>query len=317
MLFRSGTVPSAGTLKVLNYFQQIKDSGFQGGNTVVFLDSYFITNIPGTKQFQISNPYDGLTWNALQFASKEAYTDDLRGVAVDNGNLGLLGDISMEYWQNTGAYPFPFQRIAGSPTDVGVAALWSVARCSGNLYYLARTRRGSLSVIKVYNYQPIVVSTPDLDYLINGYPSPEDCIGFAYRFNGHEFYELNFQAAGVTWLWDATSETWSTMTSGTGPRHYAQYGTQYNGEIVASDYRNGNIYSLDVDTYTDNGDQIIRELITPHTFSSNTFNRLTISRLRMDMEQGIGLVSGQGSKDRKSTRLNSSHTDISRMPSSA
>ena len=36
-------------------------------------------------------------------------------------------------------------------------------------------------------------------------------------------------------------------------------------------------------------------------------------------EHGIALMSGYGPKnlDRKSTRLNSSHTDISRMPSSA
>jgi hypothetical protein len=236
-----------------------------------------------------------MTWNALQFASKEAYPDDLQALAVDNGNLVLIGDISIEYWQNTGAYPFPFQRISGSPTDVGIVAPWSIARCNGNLYFLARTRRGGVSVVKMYNYQPIVVSPPDLDYVIDGYLSPGDCISFAYRFNGHEFLEMNFGAQGATWLYDATSETWSRLTSGSDTRHYALRGTQYNGQIVASDYRNGNLYQLDVDTYTDNNDPIIRELITPHTFSSNSFNLLHIYRLRLDMEQGIGLVDGQGS----------------------
>lgn len=291
----AGTVPCAGTIRILNSFRQITDAGFQGGDMVVFLDSYFITNIPNTRQFQISQPYDGMTWDALQFASKESYPDDLQALAVDNGNLVLIGDISIEYWQNTGAYPFPFQRISGSPTDVGIVAPWSIARCNGNLYFLARTRRGGVSVVKMYNYQPIVVSPPDLDYIIDGYLSPGDCISFAYRFNGHEFLEMNFGAQGATWLYDATSETWSRLTSGTDSRHYALRGTQYNGQIVASDYRNGNLYQLDVETYTDNGDPIIRELITPHTFAPTSFNKLHIYRLRLDMEQGIGLVDGQGS----------------------
>lgn len=289
-----GTAPSSGTLRVVNQFQRITAPGFQGGDVCVFLDGYFVTNIPNTKQFQISDPYNGLAWNALQFASKEAYTDNLRSVAVDNGNLVLIGDISIEYWQNTGAYPFPFERIAGSPTDVGLAALWSVGRCSGNLYFLARTRRGSLSIVKMFNYQPIVVSTPDLDYLLNSYPSPGDAIAFTYRWNGHEFYQISFGAAGVTWLYDATSEAWSTMTSGDDTRHYGQRGTQFNGQIAVSDYRNGNIYNFDQTTYTDNGDYIARELITPHTFASSSFNRVLIYRLRLDMEQGVGLADGQG-----------------------
>ena len=99
----------------------------------------------------------------------------------------------------------------------------------------------------------------------------------------------------MTWLYDATSESWSVLTSGSDSRHYGQRGTQYQGQIVVSDYRNGNLYELDALTYTDNGDYIARELITPHTFASSSYNRLLIYRLRLDMEQGVGLIDGQGS----------------------
>ena len=288
------TPAGAGGLEVVNNFRAITVEGFPGGNTVTFLDGYFIVNAPNTRQFYLSQIYDGFTWNALSFASKEAYTDTLEAVAVDNSCLVLLGFISQEYWQDIGAFPFPLLRIPGSPTDMGVAARWSVARCNGELIYLGRARRGGLSVVTIRNYRPITVSTPDLDFLFNEYINPGDAIAFSYRQNGHEFYQISFQQQGVTWLYDATSEVWSTLLSGATTRHYANFGCQFDFHVMVSDYRNGNLYILDPASYTDNGDLIARELITPHFFVNTSFNKLHIYRLRLDMEQGGGLNDGQG-----------------------
>ena len=288
------TPAGAGGLEVINNFRQITAAGFPGGNTVTFLDGYFIVNAPNTRQFYLSQLYDGFTWNALNFASKEAYTDTLEAVAVDNSCLVLLGFISQEYWQDIGAFPFPLLRIPGSPTDMGVAARWSVARCNGELIYLGRARRGGLSVVTIRNYRPVTVSTPDLDFLFNEYINPGDAIAFSYRQNGHEFYQISFQQQGVTWLYDATSEVWSTLLSGATTRHYANFGCQFDFHVIVSDYRNGNLYILDPASYTDNGDLIARELITPHFFANTSFNNLHIYRLRLDMEQGGGLNDGQG-----------------------
>ena len=289
---------ATGTIKVVNNFRKITDAytgvNFPGANTVCFIDSYFVINNPGTKQFWLSGQYDGFYWDPLMYASKEAYTDNLSAVTVDNGCLVLVGPISQEYWQNTGAFPFPFERIAGSPTDIGVAARFSIARCNGRLTYLARTRRGGLSVVQIQNYQPQAASTPDLDYLLSQYANPGDAVAFSYRQNGHEFYQISFQSEGVTWLFDATTDAWSVLQSGAETRHYANRGTQYFNQMIVTDYRNGNLYVLDPQTYTDNGELIARELITPHFFASSSFNKLHIYRLRLDMAQGVGLTDGQG-----------------------
>ena len=280
----------SGTLQVVNNFRNIKDTydgkDFPGANTVAFIDSYFVINNPNTKQFWLSGQYDGFFWDPLQFASKEAYTDDLLAVAVDNGNIVLFGAISLEYWQNTGDFPFPFQRIAGSPTEVGVASRMSIARCANQLCFLGLTRRGGLSVFMLQNYQPVAISTPDLDFLISNYENPSDAIAFTYRQNGHEFYQINFQTQKATWLYDATSQAWSVLQSGESTRHYANRGAQYYNKMIVSDYRDGNLYVLDPESYTDNGDLIARELITPHFFVGTSFNKLHIYRLRLDMEQG-------------------------------
>lgn len=289
---------ASGTLKVVNNFRNITTAytgvSFPGANTVCFIDSYFVINNPGTKQFWLSGQYDGFYWDPLMYASKEAYTDNLVAVAVDNGCIVLIGVISQEYWQNTGNYPFPFQRIAGSPTDIGTVSRFSIARCNGKMTYLARTRRGGLSVVAIQNYQPEILSTPDLDYLFSQYENPSDAVAFSYRQNGHEFYQISFQFENVTWLYDATTNAWSILQSGTETRHYANRGTQYYDQMIVTDYRNGNLYVLDPQTYTDNGELIARELITPHFFASSSFNKLHIYRLRLDMQQGVGLATGQG-----------------------
>lgn len=281
-----------GTCRVVNNFRKISSAytgtNFPKANTVAFLDSYFVVNVIGTKQFWLSAPYDGFYWDPLQYASKEAYTDNLQAVTVDNGQLLLLGPASYEYWQNTGGFPFPLQRISGSPYDVGLVAIRSIARCAGQIFFLGRARRGGISVLRLQDYRAVPASTPDLDYLFNGYESPEDAIAYSFRFTGHEFYVISFQTQGVTWMYDATSDVWSTLTSGADSRHYSQYATQFQNEIFVSDYRNGNLYTYDTAVYTDNGDYIARELITPHFFSVNSFNKLHIYRLRVDMEQGVG-----------------------------
>ena len=191
--FRFDTVSSGsatGNVKVLNNLRNIRSAytgtNFPKATTVTFLDSYFAVNVIDTKQFWLSGQYDGFYWDPLQFASKEAYTDNLQAVTVDNGCLVPIGAISEEYWQNTGAYPFPFQRIAGSPTDLGVVSIWSIARCAGMLFYLGRTRLGGISVVSIQNYRPVIMSTPDLDYLFTQYQNVGDAIAFSYRLSGHE-----------------------------------------------------------------------------------------------------------------------------------
>lgn len=289
---------ATGTLTVDNNFRKITTAytgvDFPAATTVVFNDSYFIVSVLDTKQFWLSASYDGFYWDALQYASKEAYTDNLNSVTVDNGNLVLLGAISTEYWQNTGGYPFPYQRIAGSPCDVGVSARASVARCGGQMYFLGRVRNGGISVFRMNNYRPEPVSTADLDFLINNYTNPGDAVAFGYRQNGHDFYQISFQAEAVTWLYDATTNAWSTLVSHGYTRNISNRATQFEYKVVTCNFSNGQLYTLDPEVYTENGLPIIRELITPHFYKGDSFNKLHIYRLRLDMEQGVGLNNGQG-----------------------
>ena len=270
-------------------------SSFAGGDTVCFLDGYFIVNRPNTGQFWVSNAYDGTTWNGLNYATAESNPDNLIRVWAERGLLVLFGAISIEFWQNTGALDFTYSRIVGSPSEVGLAARWSLARCAGWPTFLAKTKRGGYIIAQLNGFEAQKLSTPELEYTINHYATVEDAVAFSYTMSGHDFYQINFPSAGMSWLYDANSGGWSQLQSTGYTRHLGDLGVAFGQQIMVSDFSTGNVYTLSDTTYTDNGVYIPRELVGPHLFDSGRLNDVIVSRLRVDMEEGLGLTSGQGS----------------------
>lgn len=270
-------------------------SAFPGGDTVTFLDSFFIVNRPGTGQFWISDSYDGTVWNALNFATAEANPDNLVAVVADRGGLTLFGSISVELWYNTGALDFPFQRIQGAPAEAGLAARWSLARCNGMWTGVFRNRQSGYFIGRLNGYQIEPISTAELDYLINGYTTPGDSVAFAYTMSGHAFYQITFQSQSVTWLYDATSGVWSQLETNGLTRHVGDLGASFGSNVIVSHYNDGALCRLSPTVYTDNGSPIARELVGAHIYSAEHLNRLRVQRLRLDMEGGMGLSAGQGS----------------------
>ncbi len=65
-----------------------------------------------------------------------------------------------------------------------------------------------------------------------------------------------------------------------------------NGKNYVGDWRSGNVFEVDPDTYTDNGDLIHRERTSPHIW--NNLERTYYGSFQVDLEAGVGLVSGQG-----------------------
>ena len=264
------------------------------GSSVTFLDGYFIAQRPNTGQFYLSNAYNGLVWDALNFATAESNPDNLVVAIADKGNLALLGETSLEMWTNTGDQLFTYQRVNGSPSDGGLSARWSLAKCKGALTGLFRNRNGALSVCILQGYDLMPISTPDLDYLINNYITPSDAIGFSYTLNGRTFYQITFQAQGISWLYDFASDAWSQLKSANITRHLGDLCVAFNNKLVVTDYSNGDLYLFDADVYTDNGATIERELIGTH-FYNTSMNYISVRRLRVDIEGGVGLQLGQGS----------------------
>lgn len=277
-------------------FNQVINPAFPTNpQTVVFLDGVFLVNQGGTAQFNKDSLYNpGPDWGgtALDFAVAESNPDKLIAVTADHGELILLGVVSTEFWGDSGAQNFPFSRIVA--IDWGLAAKASVVKFDNSIAFLAKNLAGQVTVVRLNGHVPVPISTNDFDTIINAYAVTEDATAFSYMLNKHPMLQLNFPSAGFSWLYDGSTGIWTNLKSFGGLRHRGDFAVDYLKKTIVTDYSNGNLYSLRSDVYTDNANMIEREIIGEH-WDNPDLERETIWSIRMDLETGVGLVSGQGS----------------------
>ncbi len=284
----------AGSYSVASSFVQVSSGLFANPIDITFQDGYGIACFLNSGQFQISSSYDFTTWDALDFATAESNPDNLLRTIADHGELVLLGGETTEFWGNSGQLDFPYSNIRGSTIEFGIAARLSLVKYDDSLIGLFKNRMGQVNVMQLVGHGVRKVSTNELDYIINSYDSVADATGFSYMLGGHPMYQINFPTEGKSWLFDGITGMWSSMESGlNGARHRAEFLVDFLNKPRTFDYTNGNIYTLDADTYTDNGTPIKRQLVAKHFFKD--FKRVTVQRLNIDFETGVGLISGQGS----------------------
>jgi hypothetical protein len=277
-----------------NAFVTVSSGLFANPATITFQDGYGIASFANSGQFQISALYDFTTWGALDFATAESNPDSLVRVIADHGEVILAGSDTVEFWGNSGGQDFPYSNMRGATLEFGLAARWSLVKYNDSLAGLFKNRMGQVQVMVLVGHAIKPISSLEHSYLINQYATVSDATAFSYMLGGHPMLQINFPSAGKSWLYDAMTNLWTELESGlSGGRHIAEIQCDFLNKTRVSDYSNGNVYTLSADVYTDNGALIPREIITRHTLSN--YNRLFIHRLQVDIETGVGTVSGQGS----------------------
>lgn len=274
--------------------------------SVAYHDGYFIVERPGTAEFYISAPDDGTAWDGTDFATAEKSPDNLVRVVDNTTEILLLGSDSIEWWNNTGAADFPYERISGGVAEIGLQAKWSVARLGeSSLVMLARNREmGGVKVVKIDGYQYVVISNPELETIINDYTT-SDATGYTYQWQGHSFYQINFPTDGKSWLYDSATNLWSQVSYGsTGARHRGELGVSFNNHYYVGDYENGNIYRHS-NVFADNGETFAAEVIGRHIFDEKP---IQISRLWVDVESGVGNEAGDDPQISLSISKDGGHT---------
>lgn len=270
---------------------QIVDPSFSGSDTVQFIDGYFAFNKTGTGQFQITQLY-GSAIDPLDFATAEGAPDLLLSLLVDHREIWLFGETSTEVFFNSGNPDFPFERIQGAFIEQGCAAKFSPAKMDNSVFWLTADERGKGMVQRAVGYQPQRISTHAVEYAIGQYARIDDAVGFTYQQEGHSFYVLNFPTANATWAYDASTDEWHERawrkpSDASLNRHRANCQIAFAGENLVGDWENGNVYVLDLDVYTDNGDLIPAIRQTPYIASTNLM--MFFHKLWIDMEVGVGL----------------------------
>lgn len=279
-------------------FGSLSSPAFIGADTVQFIDGYFALNKTGTGQFQITQLY-GTSIDGLDFATAEGAPDLLLSLLADHRELWLFGETSTEVFFNSGNVDFPFERINGAFIEQGCAAKLSPAKMDNTVYWLTSDERGYGTVQRAQGYSPQRVSTHAVEYAISQMSRIDDAVAYTYQQEGHSFYVLNFPTAQQTWVFDASTNLWHQRAwrdpaTSTLKQDRAICQMAFAGETLVGDNANGNIYVLDLDYFTDNGDPIARVRACAH-LADPDYRYQFFASLQVDMQTGVGLTTGQGS----------------------
>lgn len=269
---------------------------------VAFIDGWLTFGQPGSQQFFTSPVYWNGTaaFDATYFALKDAASDNLVMTIEHNRQLWLIGERTTEVWYDEGGSYFPFSRLQGAMLDVGCQAQGSVCRTGKGLIWLGRSERGENVVVLTRDYDFDPVSTQAVAYQISQYATVSDAIAFVYSEEGHEFYQITFPSADVTWVFDLTTGLWHQRASfdastGLFHRHRANCCMNLAGNIYVGDYQNGTIYRMTRKAYDDAGAPLVAVRRTPHVWDKSERNRVRQTWLQVEFTPGQGLTTGQGS----------------------
>ena len=285
----SQTVTSR-TMYALNFSElPASDGAFTGGSSVDTVDNYFVYNRPDTQQFASSDLLSPITYG-LAFASKFTGPDDLVSLIVDHGQIYLLGEKTSEVWADTGTFPFPFQRIPGASSQHGIAAKFSMARFGNSFAYVSRNDRGQAVIVQMNGYFPQRISTHAVENtLVN--QNISDAVAYTYQLEGHECYVVSFPTLNLTWVYDGSTQMWHKWlycdNQNNYQRHRSNCSAFFQGSVLVGDWENGQIYRLDPDNYTDNGQHIRRMRRCPHLVTD--FQRQYFEELQIQFQPGVGL----------------------------
>ena len=299
---------------VTELITQVTDTNITGSNSVDFFNNQFIytksgyttvgTTAQGPGYSIISNVGDGSTANGLNIVGAEASPDVLLRDYVFKEVIYRFGVRTTEAWYNSGVGNPPIERLQGRGLNVGLGALHSIAKTDQALYWLG----DDFAIYRAAAGREERISTDAISNQLQKYSTVEDAIANAFTLEGQNFYQITFPTGNKTFV---VSESlgvngWFELSCGVNsPLESSMYcGTSITsayGQNMVSDATSGNVYKLDLDTFTNSDEPLQRVRVTQSVngdLAGAKGKRVQMSCLKLIMESGVGVIDGQGDNPR-------------------
>ena len=270
---------------------QITDADYENSISVTYLAGFII--FCTLSKIFISSTFDAFSYNPLDFRTAEADPDNIvRGIA-HREELWVFGGKTTEIFYNSGNPDFPFEKLQGGLIQRGAVAKNAIVSVAEGLFFVGDDK----IVYRIENYQPIPISSHAINKQLSELSNIDDGIGWVYAEDGHKFLCLTFITDNLTIEYDLKTDQWherSSIDSNLNSiRWRANNHVIFNNKNIVGDFEKGHLHELDLNTFTDDGQYIPRELVSSKLIFDH--NRFRVLRFELEMESGVGLTTGQGS----------------------
>jgi hypothetical protein len=273
-------------------------NGFNGSAFVTFQDGFFLFSQPNTPVVQFAS--DPLNISSSDTIVVNLGSDNIARVLCDHDIVWCFGYRTTSVWQNTGGvgYFSPnnlFSQIPGSFSQGGVFPN-TVCQLSGQLIWLQTDPNGCAQIFEAFGYRGTRISNHGIELALSTAGDLTNSTAWGYQSQGHTFYCINVPGLPYTICYDIITRMWHKRVysnSGVLSRDLVEYHFNVNlpgiGQFsIAGDYSNGNLYKVDENNYSDNGQPIFKQRTTPHI--SAEYKRMVFNKVQVDLEGGTGLT---------------------------
>lgn len=264
----------------------ISDPDLYPLSSVAFVDQYMAGSVKNTGRFQISALADATDWSALDVATAEARPDKLRRVFVDNRDLLLCGEKTIEGQYNSGAADFPFSR-SQLFLELGLAGRDAIASVDNSVAFLAAEKGGGYTVRIIRGATPIIISTPAITTIIEAWSDPGLARAFAFSLRNHQFWALRHPDGCV--VWDASAaraaDAWHVRKSYGSETWAPAFAVNIWGSTILGAGESGKLFTLDAGEHTEADNPLVRRVQTGPLGPGSYF---TLNELELMIEPGVG-----------------------------
>ena len=273
---------------------------FTNPSDVVFIGQRVVAINGLDNKFWWSELFDGSMWDALSIAQAESSADAIIQMAVVQGELWLFGERSYEVRRVSTNPDNPYVLVAGTATEIGCGAKYSVSTIGGNVFWLGSSRAGQNVVYMSNGYSAQRISNHAIENLLDkNATTNDDAYSLTYQQQGHTFYYLSLVSSEKTFGFDLSTNLWHERSTREPLRNdYKRWDVNFCesafNRVYCGAIRGSQLLVLDLNKYDEwDGRAIVRILQTPVYFDD--YREIFHSDVEMDIESGVGLQIGQGS----------------------
>lgn len=194
------------------------------------------------------------SWTNTSRKQTNAYPDKGVGCIRYKNLIMAFGTESVEFYQNAGLTPFPFQRVTPMTQKVGTISADAIGQIADTVFWVGATPQGGLSVFQ-YDGSISRISTPEQDFQLV-LAGPTNISITTLRFYGRSFVLV--KANTTTYVYVIEDKRWHEWSSTT-PLWYRAAGLSTGSQILTYSISNvattGKVYVVNPASlvFTDDG----------------------------------------------------------------